>query len=146
MAVTQTQWIELSKPPFGNGTVSHLLMLNDTDILLVVDQSNQLTEIWTYNICNDNYSELISKINVTKNSCVSYYAASLNDNKSFLYLFGNNGKIIKINLKTKQFEISKNSYHCGSLSRSSFINGQLHIFGGLCDITVIIYGMKIKKN
>eukprot|EP01084_Bolivina_argentea_P103603 185560_1 len=99
MAVAQ-----LSNPPFDD-LISHVLTLNNTELLISIDDYDDiLNEIWIYNISNDNYTKLISE-NIV-NEIIQYYTASLNDNKSFLYLFGESGQIIKLNLKTKQFKVS----------------------------------------
>eukprot|EP01084_Bolivina_argentea_P286438 491340_1 len=127
-------WMILSDPPFTyTSQICHVLTLNETELLIVVDQNYSLNEIWTYNICNDNYTKLIAEESIKENMVkehIQFYTASLHDNKSFLYLFGESGDIIKVNLKTKQFEKSKISYHNGSISSSLFINEQFHIFGG----------------
>eukprot|EP01084_Bolivina_argentea_P304366 525609_1 len=133
MADEKTQFIKLSKPPFWNHYVSHILTLNQAELLVIISDDNALLiEIWIYNICNDNYTNLneiiVNYTSITE--IIINYTASLNDNKSFLYLFGYSGRIIKLNLKTKQFEIANKSYHYGNGSRSLFINGQFHIFGG----------------
>eukprot|EP01084_Bolivina_argentea_P225626 381229_1 len=118
MTQVQNHWVELSNPSFDNydaERVSCILPLNDTELFVIIEDSDcRLKEIWIYNICYDNYTNLIPEKSVNKNIC--HYTASLNDNKSFLYLFGESGKIIKLNLKTKQFEISNKKYHCGSNS------------------------------
>eukprot|EP01084_Bolivina_argentea_P103604 185561_1 len=96
----------LKNPPVHNyDAVSHIFSLNNTELLVITcDLSYKLKQIWIYNICNDNYTKLISE-NIV-NEIIQYYTASLNDNKSFLYLFGESGQIIKLNLKTKQFKVS----------------------------------------
>eukprot|EP01084_Bolivina_argentea_P212433 361108_1 len=113
MATTQNELTKLSNPPSINSngqTITHILTLNETELLVIMcDSRFKLKEIWTYNICNDTYTKLIPEKSVNK--IIQYYTASLNDNKSFLYLFGESGKIIKLNLKTKQFEISNKTYH-----------------------------------
>eukprot|EP01084_Bolivina_argentea_P012512 23424_1 len=134
MADSQSQWMKLSQPPFKSAAfnyrnISHILTLNEMEILVTFDLHCALQEIWIYNISNDIYTQFL-KLDRTVNEIIKYYTASLNDNKSFLYLFGESGQIIKLNLKTKQFEISNKSYHDGSWSRSLFIDGQFHIFGG----------------
>eukprot|EP01084_Bolivina_argentea_P039933 73792_1 len=97
--ITQVQnhWIELSDPPFDDDdSVSHILTLNETEILVIIEDINlELIQIWIYNIYDDNYTILIDVHYET----IQEYTASLNDNKSFLYLFGQSGKIIKLNLK-----------------------------------------------
>eukprot|EP01084_Bolivina_argentea_P038563 71322_1 len=133
MAQAQNGWVELSNPPFRNisfgDKVSLPLTLNDTELLVLIeDNDGSLKEIWIYNVFNDNYTKLIDEKSI--NETITYFTASLHDNKLFLYLFGESGKIIKLNLKTKKFEISNKSYHNGWGSRSLFINGQFHIFGG----------------
>eukprot|EP01084_Bolivina_argentea_P231281 390059_1 len=134
MAATENKFTKLSNIPINNNDpirVSHILSLNETELLIIIrywHYPRKLKEIWIYNIWNDNYTKLIDEKSVNK--IIQFYTASLNNNKSFLYLFGESGKIIKLNLKAKQFEVSNRSYHCGSNSRSLFINGQFHIFGG----------------
>eukprot|EP01084_Bolivina_argentea_P278977 476849_1 len=140
MAHTQEHWMhmKLLNPPFNTDCqLSHILSLNDAKLLecLLVIVSNitfpySFKEIWVYNICNDNYTKLITNINLKDCEYINFYAASLNDNKSVLYLFGSSGKIIRVNLKTKQFEVSNKTYHDGCGCRSLFIHGQFHIFGG----------------
>eukprot|EP01084_Bolivina_argentea_P286437 491338_1 len=113
--------------------ISLILTLSNTKLLVIIrhcDSPYTLKEIWIYNIYNDNYTKLIDLHEKNVDEIIEFYTASLHDNKSFLYLFGESCKIIKLNLKTYQFEISNKSYHDGSNSRSLFINGQFHIFGG----------------
>eukprot|EP01084_Bolivina_argentea_P038562 71318_1 len=135
MAQVQNGSLGLSNPFDTGDIVSHILILNETELLVIIRCSTypgKLKEIWIYNVCNNHYTEL-DIYNVHENIVcenIRHYTASLNDNKSFLYLFGESGKIIKLNLKTKKFEISNKSYHNGWGSRSLFINGQFHIFGG----------------
>eukprot|EP01084_Bolivina_argentea_P278978 476852_1 len=105
----QNQWMELSKPPFDTFFISHVLPLNNGLLIIVRDLYQQLFQIWIYNISKDNYTPLISENNEHKIN--QFYTASLNDNKSFLYFFGTSGKIIKLNLKTKQIEVSNQSYY-----------------------------------
>eukprot|EP01084_Bolivina_argentea_P089050 160758_1 len=110
MADALNDWIILSKPPFNKHqhTVSCIFNLNEQELLIIIcDNQNSLWQfigIWIYNICNGNYTKLMDEANI--NEIIRYYTASLNDNKSVLYLFGESGKIIKVNLKTKQFEVS----------------------------------------
>eukprot|EP01084_Bolivina_argentea_P182289 314722_1 len=133
MSQWQKKSIILSNSSFSKDhIIFKILTLNEAELLVFTDNNmpnnSQLREIWTYNIYNDSYTKLIHQTSM--NEIIKYYTASLNDNKSFLYLFGELGQIIKLNLKTKQFEVSNKSYHDGSGSRSLFINGQFHIFGG----------------
>eukprot|EP01084_Bolivina_argentea_P185088 319193_1 len=112
MADAKNHFIKFSKPPFSKQYVSHIFPLNQTELLVIIYNNKwnwQLQETWIYNICNDNYTTFIPEESV--NEYVRWYTASLNDTKSFLYLFGYSGKIIKLNLKTKQFESSNKSYH-----------------------------------
>eukprot|EP01084_Bolivina_argentea_P123770 219318_1 len=132
MTQAQNHWIKLSKPPFNSDVdaISHVFIINKTELLIIFhDLDFALKEICIYNICNGNYTTLITEKSVNE-IFVKHYTASLNDNKSFLYLFGESGKIIKLNLKTTEFETSNKSYHDGTGSVSLFINGQFHIFGG----------------
>ncbi len=135
MAVAQSEWITLLNPPtyICSVHISHILPLNQSQILVIIRHGLTpwtLKEIWTYNIYNDNYTKLISEKNIK--TSIKHYTASLHDNKSFLYLFGESGKIIKVNLKTKEFQVSQPKLiHDGSHSHSLFINGQFHIFGAL---------------
>eukprot|EP01084_Bolivina_argentea_P152443 265939_1 len=102
------KWLTLSslslpKDPTYGGLISTIVTLNGKEILIIIKGLNHyLKEIWNYNICNDNYTKLIAEESVI-NEMISSEAVSLNENKSFLYLFGWNRKIIKLNLKTKQF-------------------------------------------
>eukprot|EP01084_Bolivina_argentea_P191923 329580_1 len=105
MVSTQNELIKLSNVPINSNAaigISHILTLNETEFLIIIKYlgpSYKLKEIWIYNICNDNFTELIPEESV--NETIKFYTASLNDNKSFLYLFGLSHKIIKLNLKTK---------------------------------------------
>eukprot|EP01084_Bolivina_argentea_P057947 105827_1 len=99
MSQIKNHFTKLSDPPFIN--ISHIFTLNRTEILVLISHST-LRQIWIYNLLNDNCTKLISQASINEN--IRYHTASLNDNKSFLYLFGESGKIIKLNLKTKQFE------------------------------------------
>eukprot|EP01084_Bolivina_argentea_P050322 92516_1 len=104
MASTHNELTKLSDPPINSNDpilISHILTFNDTELLVIVCNDKltwQLKELWIYNICNDSYTELMSEKSV--NEIIIYYTASLNDNKSFLYLFDHYGNIIKLNLKT----------------------------------------------
>eukprot|EP01084_Bolivina_argentea_P256194 431239_1 len=113
-------WKKLLIPPLQLEVKAHqnfdyrILPWNNRE-LLVFTTNGYLPKditIWTYNILNDKYKELMSLTNIYE--LIDYYTISLHDNKSLLYLFGESGKIIKINLKTKQFEISNESYDDGS--------------------------------
>eukprot|EP01084_Bolivina_argentea_P066501 121221_1 len=81
---TENQWMKLSKPPFHYAFISHILTLNEIELLIICKIDHKLKEIWIYNICNDNYTKLIHEKSV--NECIRCYTASLNDNTSFLYL------------------------------------------------------------
>eukprot|EP01084_Bolivina_argentea_P147701 258367_1 len=87
MADTQNQWMPRSKPPFNKPVDHvHILVLNETELLITCSWSGKLKEIWIYSICNDNYAKLIHEKSINEN--IKYYTASLNDNTLFLYLFG----------------------------------------------------------
>ncbi len=138
MALAQNEWRNLSNPPkydcsvHGDVSISHLLPLNSSEILVIIKHlylSHAVKEIWTYNISNDNYTKLIAEKNIPEN--IKFYTASLNDNKSCLYLFGESGKIISVNLKTKKFEQLTKTHDNGSHCHSFFIKEEFHIFGGL---------------
>ncbi len=133
MAVAQSEWINLSNPPtyMCSVCISHILPLNQSEILVIIRHGLYpwtLKEIWTYNIYKDNYTRLISEKNIKIR--IANYEASLHDNKSFLYFFGDSGKIIKVNLKTQEFQVSNKSYH-----ESLFFNEQFHIFVALLTST-----------
>eukprot|EP01084_Bolivina_argentea_P225624 381226_1 len=116
MASKQHDFKKLSNPLINtNLSISHILTLNNKELLIITNGwSGKLKEIWIYKISNHNYTKLADKKSVNKN--IYDYTASLNENESILYLFGMSGKITKLNLKTKQFEISNKKYHCGSNS------------------------------
>eukprot|EP01084_Bolivina_argentea_P154756 269751_1 len=103
MTQAQNHWMKLSDPPLDTCSydlVSHILTFNERELLIIVqDNDGRLNQIWIYNICNNNYTELISENDI--NEIIEWHTASLNDNKSFLYLFGSSGRIIKLNLKKK---------------------------------------------
>eukprot|EP01084_Bolivina_argentea_P313128 542222_1 len=107
--MAQTHWTTRATPLFKPYTrVSHIFKLNETELLIVLMCSidNKLVSLWLYNFLNEKKTE------VFKASCflglddICHYTSALDNNKSLLYLFGENGKIMKINLKTKQIEIS----------------------------------------
>eukprot|EP01084_Bolivina_argentea_P182288 314718_1 len=133
MSRSATKWNQLCNPPFHN-YVANMFVLNENELLIVpehVNDSDQyfstsVSELWKYNIDNDTYSNVVASTNV-KNR---WYSASLNDDKSLLYLFGESGHIIQINLKTKKVTISNRKFHDGTHSQTLFINGKFHIFGG----------------
>eukprot|EP01084_Bolivina_argentea_P154758 269754_1 len=99
MTQPQNHWMKLSNPPFGStDIISHIFIVNN-ELLILTNRNRQLFEIWIYNICSDNYTTIMHENNVNK--IIKHYTASLNENKSFLYLFGSSGRIIKLNLKKK---------------------------------------------
>eukprot|EP01084_Bolivina_argentea_P240261 403689_1 len=131
----QSHWAKHKNPSSIIGKtidVSHMFNLNETELLILFHDKFRLVSICSYNIFNDNYTTLFDSFYLEKLNKVWYCTASLDNSKSLLYLFGENGKIVTINLETKTCEQSSQSYHDGSCSRSLFINKQFHIFGGWC--------------
>eukprot|EP01084_Bolivina_argentea_P314152 544124_1 len=145
---TQTCWTKHKTPPFRSDRsfISHIFNLNETQLLLLVEEGTELDSLWTYDICNENYTKKLDMSSWIELDQVHHYTSSFDNNKSLVYLFGENAKIVKINLKTKQFELSLQRFHDGSHSKSLFINNQFHIFGGWFtkDKSHFI-GMKINK-
>eukprot|EP01084_Bolivina_argentea_P012515 23427_1 len=90
-ASAQNECINLSNPPKNINRqirITHIFTLNETELLIIIRYLKyplKLKEIWIYNICNDNYTTLIPEKSI--NEIIQLYTASLNDNKSFLYLF-----------------------------------------------------------
>eukprot|EP01084_Bolivina_argentea_P194021 332856_1 len=129
MTQSQNHWTTHKDPEFDL-CVSHIFKLNETELLILLhEQGFRLASLWSYNILNQDYTKIISRSTLL-NLVSNFYAASLDNNKSLLYVFDEKGKIMKINLKTKQIALSSQSYHDGSCSRALFINKQFHIFGG----------------
>eukprot|EP01084_Bolivina_argentea_P200735 343220_1 len=111
MSASPSHWTKHATPPFKQ-RVSHYFNVNQTELLILVRCGLQLGSLWLYNILNDNYTRMfdISSLQKVFTKCGYTYTASFDNNKSLLYLFGENGKIAKINVKTKQYEVSKQKY------------------------------------
>eukprot|EP01084_Bolivina_argentea_P069844 127017_1 len=130
MTQSQINWTKNTNPSFSS-SVSHIFKLNETELLILVGW-HTFDSLWTYNILNKNYTKMFDVLALFEIELdeVYNYTASLDNKKLLLYLFGENGKIVKINLRTEQIELSSQIYHDGSCSKSLFINNQFHIFGG----------------
>ena len=61
---------------------------------------------------------------------IRYQSSALNHDKSKLFIFGDPGYVITVDLISGTFTKSPKGYHDGAHCRSLFINGQFHIFGG----------------
>ena len=59
-----------------------------------------------------------------------YHTTSINNDKTLLYIYNEQGNIIEVDLINGIFNISSESYHDGSHSRSLYINNEFNIFGG----------------
>ena len=99
--------------------------LNDNQLLLVPDSRG--TSLWKFNLTS---KEFIKWYEYPEHYRFMYCTSSLNHNSTKLYIFGDAGRIITVDLNIGKFSMSPTRYHDGSGSKSRFINGQFHIFGG----------------
>ena len=131
--VLYPHWQFLTDLPQTLTTHSKILVLNDDEILAYYGDS---AGTWTtkYPFCKYKISknEWIEWFSLKALNC-SYATCAFNHDKSKLYMFGDPGYIHKIDLETKEYTTSQQKYHDGSHSRSLFVNGQYHIFGGWGD-------------
>eukprot|EP01084_Bolivina_argentea_P069843 127014_1 len=110
MAQSQVHWTKHTIPSFDSH-ISHILKLNETELLILLMRTryhlaSHLVSLWSYNILNENYTKVFDESCLVGLGRICYYTSSLDNNKSLLYLFGENGKIVKINLKTEQIDLS----------------------------------------
>ena len=125
-------WQELQTPPFNpdsNMYRGNMHQLNDTELLFIPDTMYERA-LWKYNLIKNEWIEWIS---IPSDCSWQYHTSSLDTNNMILYIFGERGYILKIDLKTEIFTVSENMYHDGSHCKSLFINGKFNIFFGWDD-------------
>eukprot|EP01084_Bolivina_argentea_P215186 365308_1 len=138
--MSQTQidkWNKLAECPF-NETVRFVFRLNEKELLILLQTAFVGLRIgwfiglaWTYNIQHNTYHKKnLLSTKLFKNVGCKYATTALDTNKSLLYLFGENGHVNEVNLKTLEWKKCSHKFHDGSHARSLFIKGKFHIFGG----------------
>ena len=111
--------------------------LNDKELLIVhhfnKDKWNLSKDVnipnslWKYNFFEDKWMKWYD---YPKDMECTWSTSALNNDKTKLYMFGDPGYIITVDLTTGKFTTSHKIYHDGSHSKSLFYDGQFHIFGG----------------
>ena len=110
-------------------------VLNEYELLLVPTKFGCGNDeaLWKFHLPSREFIEWIAFPDYDPTDrCTS----ALNDSKTKLYLFGDSGYVIIVDLITKEFTKSSETYHDspgGKNSKSIFYNGQFHIFGGWHD-------------
>ena len=126
-------WTKLHDPPPmqpSNIDIHHgnMHQLSDDELLIVPDTTHEKgSALWKYNIIKNEWIEWIS---IPTKYYWRYQTSSLDRRSMILYIFGEEGVIFTIDLKTKSFTRSENKYHDGSYCSSQFINNKFHIFFG----------------
>eukprot|EP01084_Bolivina_argentea_P092007 165585_1 len=108
-------------------------VLNDNELLIVPRMDKDVdVSLWNYNINNNSFTKWFE---CPKDIVCKHQTSALNEDKTILYMFGELGEIITVDLKTGKFTVVNDErYHDGSHSKSLFINGQFHIFGGWVNV------------
>ena len=122
--ILQTPPDNLCTTPF-----STILILNNDEIIGIPSDDRHTPEIysiWKYTIKQNKW---IKSYDFPMEKC-GYPTAALNHDKSTLYIFGDPGFILIMDLKNGKFMQTERKFHDGSHCRSLFINGQFHVFGG----------------
>ena len=104
----------------------HSFTMNE---LLIVPEARSFSKHHLWKFCL-NSKEWIKWHHYPENIKFSFHSSALNDDKTKLYIFGDPGYVITIDLTSGKFTESEQEYHDGSLSRSIFANGRFHVFGG----------------
>ena len=117
----------LESPPseMGMSAYTKLHVLNQNEIIAVPPRIHSGDALWIYKIKQNCWIKWI-----TFETQCNFATISVNDDETKLYMFGDPGFVIKIDLKTKEFIQSDQEFHDGSHCRSLFIDGKFHIFGG----------------
>eukprot|EP01084_Bolivina_argentea_P017119 31973_1 len=130
-------FMQLKSYPFvqhGSYSTSIPQVLNNEE-LLIVPYTTGANLLYKYNIKNNEFYPYLKYPNGLD---TRYNTASLNTNKTLLYILNTNGKVIEVDLKKETFT-TFNGYSagvgfgmllCGAHAKSLFINGQFHVFGG----------------
>eukprot|EP01084_Bolivina_argentea_P216306 367518_1 len=131
MSLTPTSshaWNKLKAyPALRNCSYMNVLVLNPNKLLLI---SYLNKSIWQYHINENIWTKWMNCVEMYNKVNIRFHTSAFNNNKTMLYIFGEGGQIVSIDMKTKHFIVSNNKYHDGSFSRSLFINNKLHLFGG----------------
>ncbi len=123
-------WISLANCPVGSTYwkwfMAAPVVLNGNEIL-IVPFSDCADFLYKYNIKDNKWMKWIKYPNDLNSK---YHTVSLNEDKTILYIFNQNGNIIQVNLKTKEFIKSNKTFHNTAFASSLYIDKQFHIFGG----------------
>ena len=121
-------WISLTPCPdsYAHFASPPLLVLNDNELILAPNTPCSMF-LYKYNIPNDEWRQWFK---YDRNINSNFHTAAINQSKSIIYLYNEEGRVIEIDLKLQKFKASRNKYHDGACIASQFINGQFHIFGG----------------
>ena len=124
---TQRQWKQLQDMPEASGRRDYH-SINENEFIMV-PQFSAFTKgaLWRYNISKNIW---IKWYEYPDDMYCKHHTSALNDDKSKLYIFGDPGYIITVDLETGEFIKTKEEFYDGAHSKSLFINGQFHIFGG----------------
>ena len=105
--------------------------LNETELLIVhhldPSGSTNIKSLWKYNFHDNKWMKWYD---YPTNIHCKWSTSALNDNKTKLYIFGDPGFVVSVNLKNGMFQKSHQRFHDGAHSKSIFHEGQFHIFGG----------------
>ena len=124
MATFKQHQTKRAVPSYGH---SNFHMLNDKEMLLVPENYAENAALWKFDI---NDKDWMKWYDFAEMGPFEYHTSALNNDKTKLYIFGDPGYIIIIDLKTGQSTMTKRKFHDGAHSKSLFIDNQFHIFGG----------------
>ena len=102
-------------------------VLNNVELLIVPHSGIDTKSLWKFNLRDRKF---IKWIDYPSNSRLCYSSSCLNLNRTKLYIFGQDGYIYTLDIKSGQFTKSQIPYHDGSHSQSIVSNGTFMIFGG----------------
>ena len=109
------------KNSYGN-----LHVLNSTELLFVPSSLHDAS-LLKFNLISKKW---IKWFGYPDDYGFHYHSSALNDIKTKLYIFGDPGFVITVDLITGKFTKSEKEFHDGAHCQTLFYNQQFHIFGG----------------
>ena len=117
--------------------------LNNHELLLVPDCTSTYQGLCKFDTRSKEWTNWFA---YPDKGYVKYHSSALNEGKTKLYIYGESGYVIMVDLATGEFTESDYEFHDGSYCGSFFANGYYHIIGGWNDSNKAHYEWNEEEN